>query len=69
MFLKFDKLTLIPIQKNLIDLDLMTRDELDWLDTYHQRVLEKVGPLLDAGTPAMNWLIKSCALIDRSGVS
>ena len=68
-FLKFEKLTMIPIQKNLIDLDLMTSDELDWLDAYHQRVLEQVGPLLEPDTPAMKWLIKSCSLIDRSGVS
>ena len=64
-FLKFEKLTLIPIQKNLIDLDLMTKDEFDWLDAYHQQVLEKVGPLLEADSPAMVWLKKSCAPIER----
>jgi Xaa-Pro aminopeptidase len=64
-FLKFDKLTMIPIQKNLIDLSLMTTEELDWLDSYHEQVMAKVGPLLDADSPAMAWLKKSCEPIER----
>ena len=64
-YLKFAKLTLIPIQKNLIDLELMTTKELDWLDAYHEVVFEKVSPLLEAGSPAMKWLKKSCEKIDR----
>jgi Xaa-Pro aminopeptidase len=64
-FLKFNKLTMIPIQKNLIKLDLMSPQELDWLDQYHQEVFEKVSPLLEEGTPAMIWLKKSCSKIDR----
>eukprot|EP00540_Astrosyne_radiata_P018080 CAMPEP_0116862506 /NCGR_PEP_ID=MMETSP0418-20121206/23672_1 /TAXON_ID=1158023 /ORGANISM="Astrosyne radiata, Strain 13vi08-1A" /LENGTH=368 /DNA_ID=CAMNT_0004497359 /DNA_START=71 /DNA_END=1177 /DNA_ORIENTATION=+ len=66
IFLKFEKLTMIPIQKNLINLSLMTRDELDWLDAYHKEVLEKVGPLLEPNSPAMEWLEKSCQPIDRT---
>ena len=64
-FLKFGKLTLIPIQKNLIKVEIMTEDELDWLDSYHQEVLEKVKPLLEEGSPAMEWLVKSCEPIKR----
>lgn len=64
-FLKFDKLTMIPIQKNLIDQSLMTEAELDWLDSYHRMVMAKVGPLLEADTPAMRWLEESCSPIDR----
>lgn len=64
-FLKFGRLTMIPIQKNLIKLELMTREELDWLDTYHAEVFEKVNPLLEPGSPAMKWLQKSCEKIDR----
>jgi Xaa-Pro aminopeptidase len=65
-FLKLAKLTMIPIQKNLINLGLMTSEELDWLDAYHEEVFSKVGPLLEAGSPAMKWLRKSCDKIDRS---
>ena len=64
-FLKFDRLTMIPIQKNLINLDIMTDSELDWVDTYHEEVLSKVKPLLKEGSPAMDWLVKSCEKIER----
>lgn len=65
-FLKFGKLTLIPIQKNLIKIEIMTEDELDWLDCYHQEVLQKVKPLLEEGSAAMEWLVKSCEPIKRN---
>lgn len=64
-FMKFNKLTMIPIQKNLIDLELMTSKELDWLDRYHEEVWKNVSPLLEEGTPAWNWLQSSCEKIDR----
>ena len=65
-FLKFRKLTLIPIQQNLIDVKLLTDKELDWLDAYHKLVFEKISPLLAPESLAMKWLKKSCREIDRS---
>ena len=65
-YLCFKRLTQIPIQKNLIDVSLMTKKELDWLDSYHQEVFEKVSPLLEEGSPAFVWLKKSTAPIERS---
>lgn len=65
-FFQFAKLTMIPIQKNLIDVGLMTKAELDWLDAYHEEVFAKVSPLLEAGSPAMAWLEKSCSKTERS---
>jgi Xaa-Pro aminopeptidase len=55
-FLRFNKLTMIPIQKNLIDTNLMTTEELEWIDNYHQEVFDKVSPLLEKDTPAYKWL-------------
>jgi len=65
-FLKFNKLTMIPIQKNLIVVSLMTVDELDWLDAYHEEIYSKVSPLLEEGSPGLVWLQKSCEKIDRT---
>jgi Xaa-Pro aminopeptidase len=64
-FLKFAKLTMIPIQKSLIDVKMMSVDDLDWLDAYHEEVFAKVSPLLEKESPAMKWLEKSCSKIDR----
>lgn len=65
-FFKFGRLTMIPIQKNLINLDLMTTAELDWLDSYHEEVWTKVSPLLEDGSDAKKWLEKMCAKIERN---
>jgi len=65
-FLRFNRLTMIPMQKNLIVIDLMTGEELDWLDNYHQEVFQKISPLLEKGSPGYEWLTKSCEKIDRN---
>ncbi|MBW4331016.1 aminopeptidase P family protein [Stakelama sp. CBK3Z-3] len=62
--LGFDTLTWAPIERDLIDPALLTEDELDWLNSYHARVLEIIGPLL-AGED-LAWLKQKCAPIARS---
>jgi Xaa-Pro aminopeptidase len=50
----FETITLAPIDTRLIDVSQMTADEIAWLDSYHARVAETVGPLVDKDTA--NWL-------------
>ncbi len=64
-FLCMKKLTMIPIQKNLIVLSLMTEEELDWLDAYHEEVFSKVAPLMDKDSAGYKWLTKACEKITR----
>lgn len=45
--LAFETITLVPIDKNLIDIALMGPEEIQWLNSYHQRVRETLNPLLD----------------------
>ena len=45
--LEFETITLAPIDRNLIDRDLLTTDERAWLDGYHARVRETLSPLVD----------------------
>lgn len=46
-FLEFETLTLFPIQLKLIDKDLLTEEEISWLNAYHQKVYEKLSPQLN----------------------
>lgn len=59
----FENLTWAPIDKALVNTDLMTRDELRWWDEYHSRVLEIVGPQLEGDAKA--WLEEACAPLGR----
>ncbi|MFO1035174.1 MAG: aminopeptidase P family protein, partial [Hyphomicrobiales bacterium] len=54
----FETLTLAPIDRNLIDTRLLTREELQWLDAYHARVWREVGPQLQGEAKA--WLEEAC---------
>lgn len=53
-FLKFETLTMCPIDKRCLEPSLLTRDEVEWLDAYHAEVRERLGPLLDGD--ALEWL-------------
>jgi Xaa-Pro aminopeptidase len=50
----FETLTLAPIDARLIDLKMLSAEELLWLNDYHARVRREVGPALDQATKA--WL-------------
>ncbi|BFU61058.1 MULTISPECIES: aminopeptidase P family protein [Rodentibacter] len=54
-FLYFENLTLCPIDTRLIDLSLMTENEIQWLNTYHHKVRTALLPLTK-GT-AQAWLL------------
>jgi Xaa-Pro aminopeptidase len=57
--LGFECLTFAPLAKNLIDPALLTQEELDWVDDYHQRVLSEIGDLVDG--EVKDWLEAACS--------
>jgi Xaa-Pro aminopeptidase len=54
-FLKFETLTLCPIDRRCIDHSLLTRPEIDWLNGYHAEVRARLLPLVDGA--ARDWLL------------
>ena len=64
-FLCFEKITLIPLQQDLMDLDMLEKWEMDWVDDYHKEILAKVEPLLKDKSDAKNWLVRMCKPIER----
>ena len=57
-FLKFESVTLFPIDKNLINYPMLTKREVKWLEDYHQEVLEKLSPFLNKKEKA--WMKGKC---------
>ena len=53
-FLQFETLTLCPIDTAPLDISLLTPEELQWLNDYHQMVYDRLAPHLDA--PDRDWL-------------
>lgn len=58
-YLKFKNLTLIPIDKRLINKYLLNDGEIDWLNNYHRQVEEALSPYLTAAE--RNWLQEACS--------
>ena len=46
-FLAFETLTLCHFDTSIIDVQLLDRYELEWLNAYNLKVFETLGPLLD----------------------
>ncbi len=58
-WLEFETVTYFPIDKSMIVQPLLTRSQLSWINSYHQKVLQEVGPLLEGEELA--WLEEACA--------
>jgi Xaa-Pro aminopeptidase len=57
----FETLTLAPIDLNLVDPDLLTQEEREWLNLYHARVRDSLSHLVDEETRA--WLERATVAV------
>ena len=60
-FLKFEPLTLCPIDKKPIVREMLTADEIEWINNYHKTVYDKLAPLLNDEEKA--WLANATSKI------
>ncbi|MEH3047290.1 aminopeptidase P family protein [Sphingomonas adhaesiva] len=63
VMLAFETLTLAPIDRDLIEVGLLTDYELSWLNAYHARVAAELSPALGAEDAA--WLASRCSPVTR----
>lgn len=61
-FYRFEALTLCPIDKAPIDRSLLTAEEVEWLNSYHRTVYEKLSTRLDNET--QQWLKEACSPLE-----
>lgn len=54
IFYQFETITLFPIDTSLIQTDILTAEEKQWLNNYHRMVEEKLSPLLESDE--VEWL-------------
>jgi len=57
-FFGFETLTHVPIDRALVDEELLDRDERDWWNAYHAGVMARVGPAFSGET--LEWLRDQC---------
>ena len=61
-WLAFEILTLCFYDTSLIEISLMTEDEIDWINAYHVRVYKEISPLLN--NEEKSYLAYKCAAIE-----
>ncbi|RHJ53934.1 aminopeptidase P family protein [Bacteroides sp. AM10-21B] len=57
-YLKFETITLCPICQKGIIKELLTTEEIEWLNEYHRTVYEKLAP--DLNNEEREWLKEAC---------
>ncbi|HRR63174.1 MAG TPA: M24 family metallopeptidase C-terminal domain-containing protein, partial [Paludibacteraceae bacterium] len=57
-FYQFETLSLCPIDKALIDRNILTENEINWLNNYHQKVFEILSPFLNE--EERKWFQQKC---------
>ena len=57
--LKFEPFTLVPIDKDLIDEYLLSKEEKAWLNEYHKKVFAKISKRLSK--EERDWLVGACS--------
>ncbi|WP_275783467.1 aminopeptidase P family protein [Pararhizobium gei] len=62
--LAFATLTFCPIDRRLVLVNLLTDEELDWLNAYHAETLEKLTPLI-SDEKVLAWLAAATAPLER----
>lgn len=62
-FLQMESLTLCPIDLIPVDFSMLQPEEIEWLDTYHRDVFEKLSPYLEGED--LEWLREATRPVDR----
>ena len=62
-FLQMESLTLCPIDLAPVDFSMLQPEEIEWLDTYHRDVFEKLSPYLEGED--LEWLREATRPVDR----
>ena len=60
-FLKFDTVSLVPYCRKLIDVSLLSADEITWLNDYHQQCWEAYADSFSRDSLELKWLKRETA--------
>ncbi|MEZ4910840.1 MAG: aminopeptidase P family protein [Saprospiraceae bacterium] len=63
-FLEFETLTLYPFDHDLIDMKLLTNEEIKWINAYHKKCFKKISPLLSDNVK--DWFKRKCRKLSKS---
>nr|XP_022293537.1 xaa-Pro aminopeptidase 1-like isoform X1 [Crassostrea virginica] len=67
-FLGFETVTLVPYEPNLIKYELLSQAQMDWINKYHEKVMENIGTteFQNRNPEAYRWLESRTRKITRT---
>ena len=67
---RFEPLTLVPIQREFIDVALLSSEELKWLNDYHRKCEEIIGNELKKSNKlnVYDWLVEQCKPLAQQSI-
>ena len=45
-YVEFENVTMVPYDKSLLDKKLLSQDDVDYINAYHQKIFDVIGPIL-----------------------
>ena len=60
-YLGFEHVTMVPMCRKLIDVEMLTGEEKQWLNDYHREVFEKTSRFFKDDERTRKWLERECA--------
>lgn len=59
-FLTFETVSLVPIQRKMIVVELLTKEEIEYINDYHKKCRDVVGPILkkQSKEEGLQWLLR-----------
>ncbi|XP_019617222.1 PREDICTED: xaa-Pro aminopeptidase 1-like [Branchiostoma belcheri] len=70
-YLTFEPITLVPFSEKMIKFDMLNMDQLTWLNDYHKKVRETIGPELQrqGKNDVYDWLMKNTQPFETSRIT
>ena len=56
-FIVFETVTLVPFEPRLINFQMMTSAQIQWLNAYNKRIREKILPLVNRDDLTRDWIL------------
>jgi Xaa-Pro aminopeptidase len=56
----FEHVTMVPMDRRLINVGLLDGAELAWINSYHKEIWGKISPRLEKDGLAWKWLEREC---------
>ncbi|KAK5116794.1 hypothetical protein LTR62_007468 [Meristemomyces frigidus] len=60
-YLGFEHVTMVPMCRKLVDMELLSSVEREWLNGYHREVKEKTAAFFEGDERSREWLERECA--------